>query len=72
MPNEFYAVKFLHDGDVYYFKSRDKAFDFLWQEFLNLYAADYTDVQLEEIKKDMYYWYQLGDFGGVYVCGFED
>lgn len=71
MPNEFYAVEF--PGDSFYsFKSKDKAFEFLWQEFLNIHVLDYSEKELEKKSDDMHYWYQIDDFGTVHVCGFED
>ena len=71
MPNEFYAVEFPGDSP-YFFKDKDKAFEFLWQVFLNMYVLDYSEEELEQKKEDMYYWYQIDDFGAVHVCGFED
>lgn len=71
MSNEFYAVEFPGDS-FYFFKSKDKAFEFLWQEFLNIHVLDYSEEELEQKKEDMNYWYQIDDFGAVHVCGFED
>lgn len=41
MSNEFYAVEFPGDS-FYFFKDKDKAFNFLWQEFLNMHVLDYS------------------------------
>ena len=71
MNNEFYAVE-LSRNDFYFFKSKDKAFEFLWQEYLNEYAVERTQEELAAIKEDMYFWYAIDDFGSVVVCGFED
>lgn len=75
MQNEFYEV-ILSDGDFlsgpHFFKDKDKAFDFLWQQFFNAYADDYPAETLAWMKEDMYFWYEVGDFGEVVVRGFED
>ncbi len=71
MQNEFYEVHIMHNSP-FFFKSKDKAFEFLWQEFLDAYADEYTEEGLAVVKEDMNYYYQIKDFGEVLVRGFED
>ena len=69
--NEFYTVEF-SGGSFYFFKNKDKAFEFLWQEFLNIHALDYSEEELEQKFNNMHYWYQIDDFGTIHICEFED
>ena len=71
MSGEFYEVTFVN-GISYFFRNKDKAFDFLWQEFLNGYADEYSDEGLAAAKEDMYFWYVIEGVGEVVVRGFED
>ena len=68
--NEFYMVQFAW-GAPYYFKDKDKAFNFLWQTYLN--DASYnTEEEMEAARKSLNEDYYIDEFGGVYVLGFED
>ena len=73
--NEFYEVRFddtCRFDNNYFFKSKDKAFSFLWQNFLNVCSEDLTFEELDDIKQDMFDFYCIVDFGQVCVRGFED
>ena len=67
--NEFYEVV-LTNGS-HFFKSKDKAFSFLWQEFLNV-CGDLLDEALDDAKFELFNWYSIEGFGEVVVRGFED
>lgn len=67
--NEFYEVV-MTDGP-HFFKSKDKAFSFLWQEFLNA-CGDLSDEALDDAKFELFNWYSIEGFGEVVVRGFED
>ena len=69
--NEFYEVKLYTDGQYYYFKSKDKAFNFLWQEYLAAHG-DCTEGELNDAKYELFNWYYIDGFGEVLVRGFED
>ena len=46
--NEFYMVDFTL-GETYYFKNKDKAFEFLWRAYLN--SAEYDTEEDMEIAR---------------------
>jgi hypothetical protein len=68
---EFYTVVIDSDLTTRYFKNRDNAFAYLWQEYLNEFADMYTEEELEDAKEELNYLWVLGDFGFIEVCGFE-
>lgn len=74
--NEFYEVKF-DDGTCvdadrsHFFKSKDKAFEYLWQVYLNA-RGDCSQEELDDAKYELFNWYAIFDFGEVIVRGFED
>lgn len=74
--NEFYEVKF-DDGTCvdadrsHFFKSKDKAFEYLWQVYLNA-RGDCSQEELDDTKYELFNWYAIFDFGEVIVRGFED
>lgn len=70
MNNEFYCVD-IYWGQRYYFRSKDAAFECLWQIYLDNYGNDSKEV-LVEIKQELYEFYKIDSFGEVQVCGFED
>ena len=70
MPNEFYCVA-MANGENYFFKDKDKAFSFLWQQFLNA-NGHWSDADLKDAKDELFNWYMIENFGEVEVCGFED
>lgn len=80
MQNEFYAVELIDDESViingdenfHFFRRKDNAFKFLWQQFLNAFADKYTEEDLLDIKEAMYEYYGIDGFGSVHVIGFED
>lgn len=67
--NEFYEVVLMNGS--HFFKSKDKAFSFLWQEFLNV-CGDLSDEALDDAKFELFNWYSIEGFGEVVVRGFED
>lgn len=72
--NEFYMVQFAW-GAPYYFKDKDKAFNFLWQTYLNDACYDNEEeyaLGMEAARKSLNENYYIDEFGGVYVLGFED
>lgn len=72
MQNEFYEVTFESFANGrYFFKDKDKAFDYLWERFLSV-AGDKSDEYLADAFEEMNYYYGLDGFGRVNVCGFED
>lgn len=71
MQNEFYCVQ-MNDCRPYFFKDKDKAFEFLWQCFVNANAAHFTKEELQDARFELFNWYAIEDFGEVFVCGFED
>lgn len=71
MGNEFYNVN-LDDGENYYFKNKDNAFNFLWQVYLDNCADRETDEQIKEAKHQLYEFYLIDGVGIIYVVGFED
>ena len=69
---EFYMVVIDSNFTTRFFKNRDNAFAYLWQEFLNDCADMYTKEELEGAKEELNRLWVLGDFGFIEVCGFED
>lgn len=74
MQNEFYEV-ILNDSvflsDSHFFKDKDKAFAYIWQQYLNAHG-DYPQERLDGAKDELFNWYEIFDFGEVVVRGFED
>ena len=70
MNNEFYEVAFDIGGRAF-FKDKDKAFAFMWQEFLNC-CGDKQDEFIEAAYDELYDCYMIEGFGYVNICGFED
>ena len=68
--NEFYCVN-IYLGLHHYFHSKDAAFKYLWQIYLNNYG-DSSDEVLAEVKQELNDTYRINGFGEVRVCGFED
>lgn len=67
--NEFYVVEFTH-GEAHYFKNKDKAFEFLWQAYLNL--AEYNSEEEMDIAHEcLNEYYYIDGIGDIYVVGFE-
>jgi len=71
MPNEFYCAYF-DNGEQYFFRNKDKAFDCVWQQFLNANAGYLEEIDLKEARVELYELYFIEGFGGVGVCGFQD
>ena len=74
--NEFYEVKFddttCVDSDrSHFFKSKDKAFEYLWQVYLKTWG-DCSEEELEDAKYELFNWYSIADVGEVIVRGFDD
>lgn len=67
--NEFYEVFCNHSS--HFFKSKDKAFSYLWQKYLNDYGY-LSDEELKDAKYELFNWYSIEGFGEVIVRGFED
>lgn len=70
MSNEFYCVSF-ESGTDFYFKNKDNAYTFLWQEYLNCYGNE-TDEQRKEAEEQLYDFAIIDGIGEIYVLGFED
>lgn len=68
--NEFYMVDFTL-GETYYFKNKDKAFEFLWQAYLNLAEYD-TEEDMEIARECLNEYYYIDGIGDICVIGFED
>lgn len=74
MQNEFYCVEIFYDlfnYNSYYFKDKDKAFTFLWEQFLLMFG-DAEDSVLHETLEELNETYTIDGFGCIKVCGFED
>ena len=69
---EFYAVIIDSIYTTRFFKNRDNAFAYLWQEYLNKFADRYPKEELESTKEEMNCFWFIDDFGYIEVCGFED
>ena len=68
--NEFYEV--ICDGwSSHFFKSKDKAFSYLWQKYLNC-CGHLSEEELNDAKYELFNWYSIEGFGEVVVRGFED
>ena len=70
MQNEFYEVTFDIGRRRVFFREKDKAFAFLWQEFLNNFG-DMQNEFIQEAFNEMNEFYMIEGFGYVNVCGFE-
>lgn len=74
MSNEFYCVKF-DDGAKFdeprYFRNKDNAYNYLWQQYLNVHG-DESESILSEMKEMMNEYAMIDSFGYIDVCGFED
>lgn len=68
--NEFYVVELTH-GEAHYFKNKDKAFEFLWQAYLNLAEYD-TEEDVEIARECLNEYYYIDGIGDICVIGFED
>jgi hypothetical protein len=58
----------------HYFHSKDAAFEYLWQIFLNSYEGydeDY-DEGIAKAYQELNESYRISGLGEVQVCGFED
>ena len=71
MSNEFYSVDGEAFGEIHYFKNKDNAYDYLWQEYLNAHGDEDSSI-LAEMKEMMNEYGGIDCFGYVNVCGFED
>ena len=69
MNNEFYCVN-IYWGQRHYFRSKDEAFAYLWQIFLNSYEG--YNEGMTEAHKELNESYRISGLGEVQVCGFED
>lgn len=70
MNNEFYCVH-LEYGEDYYFKDKDKAYDFLWQTYLNNCTYE-SDDEMRDAKEQLNFFSYIEGIGDLRVCGFED
>ena len=68
--NEFYEVGF-EWGETYYFRDKDKAFEFAWQSYLNN-ASYNTEEEMEADRKSLNEDYRIDNFVYIDVKGFED
>jgi hypothetical protein len=72
MQNEFYEVVFDYSGyGKGFFKDKDRAFEYLWQKFLNRYG-DACDEFIKAAYDELNDCYMIEGFGYVNVCGFKD
>ena len=70
MNNEFYKIEF-ECGEDKYFKNKDKAFDYLWQSFLN--DGDYSsDEEINAARNELNEFYYIDGFAWLKVLGFVD
>ena len=71
MSNEFYCVNGAEFDEPRYFKNKDNAYNYLWQQYLNAYG-DVDSSILAEMKEMMNEYGGIDCFGYINVCGFED
>jgi hypothetical protein len=69
MNNEFYCVNIYWEPN-HFFRSKDAAFAYLYQEYLKKYGYSYRI--LAEVKQELNESYRIEGFGSIQVCGFED
>ena len=69
--NEFYEVSTC-DGDDFFFKSRDKAHEYLWQYYLNTCSGNESDEDIANARKELDEFSEIQSVGYVYTVGFED
>lgn len=69
--NEFYVVSF-DCGLLYFFKNRDKAYDFLWQNYLNNLSGYETDADINKAKEELNELSMIVGVGSIWTDGFED
>ena len=69
--NEFYVVSFEY-GELYFFKNRDKAHDFLWQSYLNNLSGWETDADINKAKEELNEFSMIDGIGSIWTDGFED
>ena len=69
MQNEFYYAEY--EYGAYFFRNKDNAFKFLWQEYLSL-CGDLEDKYIQEAFEELNETYAIDGFGSIRVCGFED
>lgn len=70
MPNEFYEVTF-DWGDTYYFRNKDKAFEFAKQSYLND-AAYANETEMNKDLNNLNEYYLIDGFVYINVKSFED
>ena len=70
MSNEFYCV-IGAEFDERYFKNKDNAYKYLWQQYLNAHG-DESESILFEMKEMMNEYAMIDGFGYINVYGFED
>lgn len=68
---EFYCVV-LENGDRAYFKDKQKAFDYLWNEYLNNLDSDTTEEEIKFRREELYEAYYISGCGDIEVLGFAD
>lgn len=68
---EFYSVE-LDNRDVFYFKDRAKALEFLWQEYINHLYGDESDKEIDVARNELNIYDAILGFGGVYTEYFKD
>ena len=68
---EFYKVE-LEYGEIFYFRNRDNAHDFLWQSFLNCMNGFETAKEIQAAKDELNEFSMISEVGMIFTCGFED
>lgn len=68
--NEFYMVEFTL-GEAHYFKNKDKAFEFLWQAYLNSAECN-SKKEMDTARECLNEYYYIDGIGDIYAVSFED